>query len=106
MYKNLWLKNRKSSLLSKIQPSASLYKNFKQKRYLICINPLPNNTILPLTKLKAFADNNFYFAKMVQFFFERIENIIGKGKNAVYQHFPFVQSYFWKVSLKTALCGQ
>ena len=41
-----------------------------------------------LSKPKAlnFADN-FIMAKMLQFVFERLEKIVGKGENAGYQHF-------------------
>ena len=37
-------------------------------------------------------------AKMVQVFFNRAENILGKGENAGYQHFLLVQQCFLKVS--------
>ena len=30
---------------------------------------------------------------MVQFFFDSVENIVGKGENAGYQHFLFFQSF-------------
>ena len=34
-----------------------------------------------------FANNHFNIAQMVQFFFDRVENIVGIGENAGYQHF-------------------
>ena len=37
--------------------------------------------------MKVFADNNLNMAEMMEFIFERVENIVGKGENAVYQHF-------------------
>ena len=43
------------------------------------VNPLPDNKILPLSKLKAFADDKFIVAEMVQFLCNRIENLVGKG---------------------------
>ena len=39
--------------------------------------------MLPISKLKAFADNNFIVAQMVQFLFLRVENIVEKGGNTV-----------------------
>ena len=57
---------------------------------------MPDNTILALSKLKAFADNNFILAKMVQLLSERIENIVGKGENAGNQHFLLFPQCFEK----------
>ena len=48
---------------------------------------LPNNKILDLTKMKALADNKIYVTKMMISFFDRVENIVGKGGNACYQYF-------------------
>ena len=45
------------------------------------------NFILALSKMKTFLDINFTMAQMVQSFFDRVENIVGKGENAGYQHF-------------------
>ena len=46
----------------------------------------------------------------MQFFFNRVENIVGKGENAGYQHFLlFPQSFsndFLPRLLKSALCGK
>ena len=46
------------------------------------VNPLPNDKILDVTKLKAFADGKLNVAKMTIFRFCRVENIVGKGENA------------------------
>ena len=52
------------------------------------------NKILALSKLKVFADDNFNAIQMVRFFFGRVENILGKGENAGYQHFSlFLQCF-------------
>ena len=51
------------------------------------INPSPNDKFLHSFKLKAAADDNFNIFHRVQFFFDRVKNIVGKGENAVYQHF-------------------
>ena len=50
------------------------------------INLLPDNKILEMSKLGAFADGNFTVDQTVQFFLNGIENV-GKGENAGYQHF-------------------
>ena len=50
--------------------------------------PLPADKILALFKLKAFADDNFYGAHVVQFFSDRAENILGKEENAGFLLFP------------------
>ena len=43
-------------------------------------NSLPNDKILDCSKLKAFADNNLYIAQMMIYVFDRVENIVEKGK--------------------------
>ena len=48
----------------------------------IC-KPLPDDKILALSKFKAFADDNIIVAHMVKFLFERVENIVGKGKKGL-----------------------
>ena len=50
-------------------------------------NPLPNDKILKVTKLKALADNKLNVDKMTSSRFHRVENSVGKGENAGYQHF-------------------
>ena len=54
------------------------------------VNSLPNDKILDLSKFKVFADDNFNLTKMVKFFFDKVESLVGKGGNTGYQHFfPF-----------------
>ena len=48
---------------------------------------LPNDKILDWSKLKAFADNKINVNAKMKFGMEKVENIVGKGENAVYQHF-------------------
>ena len=50
-------------------------------------NPLPNVKSLVWSKLKAFADDRVNVAKTLISIFDKVENIVGKGENAVYQHF-------------------
>ena len=49
-----------------------------------------------LIKLKAFLGNNFSVAKMVQYFFENVENIVGKEEDAGSSAFPttFSEGFF------------
>ena len=58
------------------------------------VNSLPNDKILDWSKFKAFADNKRKLAKMMVFVFDRVENIVGKGENAGYQHFLLASQCF------------
>ena len=51
------------------------------------INPLPNNKFIDWSKLKALADSRINVTEKVQFDLGMVENIMGKGENAGYQHF-------------------
>ena len=54
-----------------------------------------------MSKLKAFADN-FTMAQIAKFLFERVENIVrkGKGENDGYQHFLLFLQCFKKFFYK------
>ena len=55
---------------------------------------LPNDKMFDRSKLKAFADDTIKVAKIMIFVFDGVENIVGKGENAGYQHFLlFPQSF-------------
>ena len=45
-------------------------------------------------KFKAFADNKLNAVKIQNSVFDRVENIVGKGENAVYQHFLVSHNIF------------
>ena len=62
------------------------------------IKPLPNNKILDLSKLKAFADDKINKTRKIKFVSVREENIVGKGENAGYQHFLLFPQSFPKAS--------
>ena len=54
------------------------------------------------TKFKAFADDKLNVAKMMIPLFNRVENTVGKGENAGYQHFllfpqSFCIAFFFRV---------
>ena len=48
------------------------------------VNPFPNDKILDITKLKAFADKKLNIDKMIISLLDRVENTEGKGENAGY----------------------
>ena len=63
------------------------------------INSLPNTKFLNWSKLKAFADNKSNVTEKLKFVFGRIENIVGTGENAGYQHFLHFTQCFRKASI-------
>ena len=65
--------------------------------------PLANDQILDMTKLKAFADNKLNFDKMTIFLSDKVENTEGKGENAGYQHFLLFPQCFLKASSQQLL---
>ena len=50
------------------------------------ITTSPNDKILDCSKFKAFADDKSNVKMMISFF-DKVDNAVGKGDNAVYQHF-------------------
>ena len=49
-------------------------------------------------ELKAFADDNSNVAQMTEFVFNSVENMVGTGENAGYQHFLLFPPCFQKAS--------
>ena len=66
-------------------------------------NSLPNNKILDLSKLKAFADDKINVTQKMKIKLGRVENIVGKGENAGHQHFLLFPQCFQKVSYSGSL---
>ena len=62
------------------------------------LNSLQNNKILDWSKLKAFADDKINVLKTLNIKLGRVENIVGKGENAGYQHFLLSPQCFQKVA--------
>ena len=60
------------------------------------VNPLPDDKILALSKMKAFADNKLHINPNIKFFFHKVENTFGKGENAGYQHVLLFPQCFQK----------
>ena len=54
-------------------------------------NSLPNDKILDMSKLKAFADDKINATQKFIFVLRRVENIVGKGENA---NFSFSLFFF------------
>ena len=65
---------------------------------------LPSDKILDRLKLKAFTDDKINVTKKkLTFVLGRVENIVGKGENAGYQHFLLFPQCFQKLSFPEVL---
>ena len=71
--------------------------------YFKWLNTLPNNKILDWSKLKTFADEKINVTQYLNFVFGRVENNVGKGENAGYQHFLLFSQCFQKPSFSGSL---
>ena len=73
------------------------------------INPLPDDKILDRSKLKQSADDNFKFHENSRKLFKQVENTVGKGEIARYEHFSFSNSVFKRFvsqgHQEVSLCG-
>ena len=67
-------------------------------------NSLPNNNFLDWSNLKTIADNKIKVTQKLKFGLGRVENIVGKGENAGYQHFLLFPQCFQKTTF-SGLCG-
>ena len=67
------------------------------------LNSLPNDKCLDWFKLKAFADDKVTVTDKLKFVLGQIENMVGKGENAGYQHFLVFQQCFQKSSFPRSL---
>ena len=65
---------------------------------IVVFNSLPNDLILDMTKVNAFADDKLTVDKMTISLFDRVENTERKGENAGYQHFLLFPQCFPKPS--------
>ena len=66
-------------------------------------NALSNDKILDCSKLKTSAYDKINVNQKLKFDLGRVENIVGKGENAGYQHFLLFQQCFQKVPLSGSL---
>ena len=60
------------------------------------VNSLPSNKILDWSKFKAFSDDKLNVVRIMISVSDRVENIVGKGENAGYQHFLIFPQCFQK----------
>ena len=68
------------------------------------IHSLPDDEILDRSTLKVFADDKLNVTKKkINFVLGRVENIVGKGENAGYQHFLLFPQCFQKASFSGSL---
>ena len=72
---------------------------FRQKE----VNPFPNDKFLDWSKFKAFAEDEIIVTQKLKVVLGRVENIVGKGENAVYQHFLLFPQCFLKLSIPGVL---
>ena len=61
-------------------------------------NSLPYDKIFAKSKLKAFAYDKINVTQKLEIISTRVENILGKGENAGYQHFLLFPKCFQKPS--------
>ena len=58
---------------------------------------------LVYSKFKGLADDRMIMTQKLEFVLGRVENIVGKGENAGYQHFLLFPQYFLKLSFPEVL---
>ena len=90
------------ALLS-FKDSRFFFNLFFSRGPVLDFNSLPDDKILDLSKLKAFSDDNLNVYQKLKFALGRVENIVGKGENAGYQHFLLFPQCFLKNSLTGSL---
>ena len=64
--------------------------------FVVAFNSLPNDKILDQSKFKEPADDKINATKNLKFGLGMVENILGKGENAGYQHFLLFSKRFQK----------
>ena len=69
----------------------------------IFFNPLPDDKLLGLSKLKAFADDKLNVTQNIKVVFHSTENIVRKEENAGYQHFLLFPQCFQNAFSSSAL---
>ena len=64
-----------------------LFSPITYSKAIFSFNPLPDDKILGLPKLKAFAEDKLNITQNIKDVFHRIENVVGKEENASCQQF-------------------
>ena len=67
------------------------------------VKSVPDDQILDLSKFKAFAGDKIILTQNLKFVLGRVKHIVGKGKNAGYQHFLLFPQCFRKLSFPEML---
>ena len=82
----------------------------KNRIVVLASNSLTNHKFVNCSKLKAFADDKIYVTQKLKFVLGQVENIVGKGENAGYQHFLLFPRCFqkpcWSGALKIGIVGE
>ena len=71
---------------------------FPQCFQRLTFNSLPSGIILDVTNMRAFAQDKLNIGKMTISLYDGVENTVGKGQNAGYQHFLLFPQCFPKPS--------
>ena len=61
---------------------------------------LPDNNFLEWSQLKAFAEKNIKVTEKLKTVLEKVENFLGTGENASYQHFLLFPQCLKKASVQ------
>ena len=70
---------------------------FAYRKNVVWLTSIPNDKFLDWSNLKAFADDKIIMIEKVkEILLVRVENIVGKGENAGYQHFLLCFQMFSK----------
>ena len=82
-----------------LHPAFGIHYHYNLQVFSIwtSFNSLPSSKILDLPKFKAFAGNKIILIQKLKFVLRRVENIVGKGENAGYQHFHLFPECFQKL---------
>ena len=88
-----------------ISPTSRDQSHFSPLISYTCIylSFLPNDKFLDWSKLKTFAGDKIKVTGKMKFVLEMVENIVGKGENAGYQHFLLFLQYFQKDTFSRSL---
>ena len=96
------LKRVKKSILSNTQLNHEVEqpKDIREidQGHKFRFNSLPNYKILAQPKFKVLAEDKINVTQKLVFFLRWVENILGKGENAGYHHFPIFPKMFSKAS--------
>ena len=81
---------------------------FTDLSILLCVKQLkryslPSDKFLDWSKLKELADNKINVIEILKFVLGKVENLVGKGENAGYQHFLLFLQCFQKASFPGSL---